>query len=131
MNSHWRALTNCQQRYWPLAADSTAVTLLCIAQFRVGEVTSPLMYNLPHYEELPEVEITAITMRSDRPIYRNHQACPDTDHQTLPRLCHEAVLFNRLSEIKLTSRTCGSRTWGAALSCILQFNYSIIRAKVL
>ena len=32
-------------------------------RFRVGEVTSPSMYHLPHYEELPEVEITAITMR--------------------------------------------------------------------
>ena len=31
------------------------------------------MYHLPHYEDLPEVEITAITMRGDRPIYRNHQ----------------------------------------------------------
>ena len=27
-------------------------------------------------------------MRADRPIYRKHQSCPDTDHQTLPRLCH-------------------------------------------
>ena len=71
-------------------------------RFKVGEVTSPSMYHLPHYEDLPEVEITAITMRADRPIYRNHQTCPDTDHQTLPRLCHEAVLYNRLSEIGLT-----------------------------
>ena len=47
----------------------------------------------------PEVEITAITMRADRPIYRNHQTCPETDHQPLPRLCHEAVLYNRLTEI--------------------------------
>ena len=40
-------------------------------------------------------------MRTDRPIYRNHQTCPDTDHQTLPRLCHEAVLYNRLREMGL------------------------------
>ena len=32
-------------------------------RFKVGEVTSPSMYHLPHYENLPEVEITAITMR--------------------------------------------------------------------
>src|ERR1700746_2272183 len=31
-------------------------------KFRVGEVTSPSMYHLPHYENLPEVEITAVTM---------------------------------------------------------------------
>src|SRR5436309_4859270 len=92
-------------------------------KFRVGEVTSPSMYHLPHYEELPEVEITAITMRADRPIYRNHQTTPATDHQTLPRLCHEAVLYNRLTEIGLDVKDVRFPTWGAALSCILQFNY--------
>lgn len=92
-------------------------------RFRVGEVTSPSMYQLPHHENLPEVEITAITMRADRPIYRNHQTCPDTDHQTLPRLCHEAVLYNRLSEIGLEVKDVRFPTWGAALSCILQFDY--------
>ena len=92
-------------------------------RFRVGEVTSPSMYQLPHYENLPEVEISAITMRADRPIYRNHQTCPDTDHQTLPRLCHEAVLYNRLSEIGLEVKDVRFPTWGAALSCILQFDY--------
>jgi UbiD family decarboxylase len=92
-------------------------------RFKVGDVTSPSMYNLPHYENLPEVEITAITMRGDRPIYRNHQSCPDTDHQPLPRLCHEAVLYNRLSEIGLDVKDVRFPTWGAALSCIVQFNY--------
>ena len=92
-------------------------------RFRVGEVTSPSMYHLPHYENLPEVEITAVTMRADRPIYRNHQTCPDTDHQPLPRLCHEAMLYNRLSEIGLDVKDVRFPTWGAALSCILQFDY--------
>jgi 2,5-furandicarboxylate decarboxylase 1 len=92
-------------------------------KFRVGDVTSPSMYHLPHYEELPEVEITAITMRADRPIYRNHQTTPATDHQTLPRLCHEAVLYNRLTEIGLDVKDVRFPTWGAALSCILQFDY--------
>ncbi len=92
-------------------------------RFRVGEVTSPSMYHLPHYEELPEVEITAITMRADRPIYRNHQTTPATDHQPLPRLCHEAVLYNRLTEIGLKVKDVRFPTWGAALSCILQFEY--------
>ncbi len=92
-------------------------------RFKVGEVTSPSMYHLPHYENLPEVEITAVTMRADRPIYRNHQTCPDTDHQPLPRLCHEAVLYNRLAEIGLNVKDVRFPTWGAALSCILQFDY--------
>ena len=30
-------------------------------KFRVGDVTSPSMYHLPHYEELPEVEIAMAT----------------------------------------------------------------------
>jgi 2,5-furandicarboxylate decarboxylase 1 len=91
--------------------------------FGVGEVTSPTMYHLPHYENVPELEVTAITMRGDRPIYRNHQTCPDTDHQTLPRLCHEAMLYNRLVEMGLTVHDVRFPTWGAALSCILQFDY--------
>ena len=90
-------------------------------RFRVGEVTSPSMYHLPHHENLPEVEITAITMREDRPIYRNHQTCPDTDHQPLPRLCHEAVLYNRLSEMGVAVKDVRFPTWGAALSCVIQF----------
>jgi 2,5-furandicarboxylate decarboxylase 1 len=92
-------------------------------KFPVGEVTSPSMYHLPHREQVPEVEITAMTMRADRPIYRNHQTTPDTDHQTLPRLCHEAVLYNRLSEIGLAVKDVRFPTWGGALSCILQFDY--------
>jgi 2,5-furandicarboxylate decarboxylase 1 len=92
-------------------------------KFPVGEVTSPSMYHLPHSEQVPEVEITALTMRKDRPIYRNHQTCPDTDHQTLPRLCHEAVLYNRLIEIGLDVKDVRFPTWGAALCCILQFDY--------
>ncbi len=93
------------------------------SRVKVGDVTSPSMYHLPHYEMLPEVEITAITMRADRPIYRNHQTTPETDHQPLPRLCHEAVLYNRLTEIGLLVKDVRFPTWGAALSCILQFDY--------
>jgi UbiD family decarboxylase len=92
-------------------------------RFPVGEVTSPSMYHLPHGEHLPEIEITAITMRGDRPIYRNHQTCPDTDHQVLPRLCHEAVLYNRLSEMGLKVTDVRFPTWGGALSCLLQIEY--------
>jgi UbiD family decarboxylase len=92
-------------------------------KFRVGEVTSPSMYHLPHFEFVPAVEITALTMRGDRPIYRNHQTCPDTDHQTLPRLCHEAILYNRLTEMGLKVKDVRFPTWGGALSCVMQFDY--------
>ena len=41
------------------------------------------MYALPKKQKLPELRVTAITMRADRPIYRNHQVVPETDHQVL------------------------------------------------
>jgi UbiD family decarboxylase len=93
------------------------------ARERTGEVTSPSMYNLPQYENIPVLELTAITMRADRAIYRNHQTCPATDHQTLPRLCHEAVLYNRLTEMGLLVKDVRFPIWGGALSCIIQFDY--------
>jgi UbiD family decarboxylase len=93
-------------------------------KFRVGEVTSPSMYHLPHSEQVPELELTAMTTRSERLIYRTHQTCPDTDHQTLPRLCHEAMLYNRLTELGVKVTDVRFPTWGGALSCILQFEYS-------
>jgi UbiD family decarboxylase len=89
----------------------------------VGPSVSPSMYFLPKSSRVPEFEVTAITMRADRPIVRNHQTCPDTDHQPLPRLCHEAVLYNRLSEMGLAVKDVRFPTWGAALSCVVQFDY--------
>jgi 2,5-furandicarboxylate decarboxylase 1 len=91
---------------------------------RTADVTSPSMYYLPHFEDMPTFKLSAVTMRKDRPIYRNHQTCPSTDHQALPRLCHEAVLFNRLVEMGLDARDVRFPPWGGALSCLLQFDYS-------
>lgn len=89
-----------------------------------ADVTSPSMYHLPHFEHVHRFQLTAITMQGDRPIYRNHQTCPSTDHQTLPRLCHEAVLFNRLVEMGLDARDVRFPAWGGALSVLLQFEYN-------
>src|SRR5256714_3464910 len=83
----------------------------------------PSGYYLPKSSKLPELTLTAMTMRADRPIVRNHQTCPDTDHQPLPRLCHEAMLYNRLTEMGLAVKDVRFPTWGAAVSCILQFDY--------
>ena len=92
-------------------------------RFPVGAVTAPSMYRMPQAENVPEMHVTAITMREDRPIYRNHQTCPQTDHQSLPRLCHEAVLYNRLTEIGLNVKEVRFPLWGAALSVIIQVEY--------
>lgn len=108
----------------PAEAEIVAEGLINLRKtFIVGDVTSPSMYHLPHTDSVPEVEITALTMRADRPIYRNHQTCPETDHQVLPRLCHEAILYNRLTEMGLEVKDVRFPTWGGALSCILQFEY--------
>jgi len=85
---------------------------------------SPSMYYLPEVQKLPRVEVTAVTMRRDRPIYRNHQTVPDTDHQVLPRLCHEAVLYNRLTEMGMTVHDVRFPSWGGALSVVVQVEYS-------
>src|SRR4051812_37879866 len=89
----------------------------------VGVSVGPSGYYLPKSSKLPELTLTAMTMRADRPIVRNHQTCPDTDHQPLPRLCHEAMLYNRLTEMGLAVKDGRFPTWGAAVSCILQFHY--------
>ena len=89
----------------------------------VGVSVGPSSYYLPRTSKLPEFTVTAITMRGDRPIYRNHLTCPGTDHQPLPRLCHEAVLYNRLTEMGLKVKDVRFPTWGAAVSCIVQFEY--------
>jgi UbiD family decarboxylase len=81
------------------------------------------MYFLPHYDNCPEFEVTAITMRGDRPIYRNHQTCPETDHQILPRLRHEAMVYNRLTELGLNVHEVRFPAWGGVFSCIFQVEY--------
>ena len=86
----------------------------------IGVGVSPSMYYLPKTASLPDMNIHAITMRKDRPIYRNHLTTPDGDHVPLPRLCHEAVLYNRLTEIGVKVYDVQFPTWGAALSCIIQ-----------
>ena len=95
-----------------------------------GVVVSPTGYYLPRTQSLPEVHVEAITMRADRPIYRNHQTCPFTDHQVLPRLCHEAMLYNRISEIGIPVFDVRFPNWGAALSCIIQVGEPPIKGGI-
>lgn len=81
---------------------------------------NPLMYSIPRMIPQPAVEIRAVTMRADRPIWRNFQTVPETDHQVVPRLCHEAVLYNRLTEMGVAVKDVRFPPWGGAMSCILQ-----------
>jgi UbiD family decarboxylase len=105
----------------PAQAEIVAEGLLDIGELHeFGTSVSPSMYFMPPEQKLPSVRITAVTMRRDRPIYRNHQTVPDTDHQPLPRLCHEAVLYNRLTEMGLKVHDVRFPSWGGALSVIIQ-----------
>jgi 2,5-furandicarboxylate decarboxylase 1 len=81
---------------------------------------TPLMYRIPRESLQPVINFTAITMRADRPIYRNYQTTPETDHQVIPRLCHEAILYNRLTEMGVPVKDIRFPTFGGAMSCILQ-----------
>ncbi len=81
---------------------------------------NPQMYGIPARVPQPPVKFTAITMRKDRPIYRAVQTVPETDHQILPRLCHEAVLYTRLCEMGVAVTDVRFPTWGGAMSCIIK-----------
>jgi len=83
---------------------------------------NPQMYHIPAMVPQPTVKFTAIMMRKDRPIYRAVQTVPETDHQVLPRLCHEALLYTRLSEMGVDVKDIRFPTWGGAMSCVLQVN---------
>src|ERR1051325_5414174 len=89
----------------------------------VGVSVGPSGYYLPKTSKLPELTLTAMTMRAHRPIVRNHQASPHTDPQPLPRRCREAVLYSRLTDMGLAVKDVRFPTWGASLSCIGQFDY--------
>lgn len=85
-----------------------------------GCSVGPSGYYMPKQQQLPEVHVQAITMRSDRPIYRNHQTCPFTDHQILPRMCHEAMVYNRVTEMGINVKDVRFPNWGGCFSCVMQ-----------
>jgi len=95
-----------------------------VDRFSARQSGGPVPYFIPGTTNNPEWNITAITMRRDRPIYRNHQMVPSaTDHQRLFLLCHEAVLYNRLAESGLDVRDVQFPVWGGTLTVLLQFDY--------
>jgi UbiD family decarboxylase len=84
-----------------------------------GPSPGPTMLFTPHSMQQPVFEVTAITMRN-RPIYRNHQMTPFTDHQEMPRLFHEAIIYERLRAMGVKVRDVHFPQGGGALSVILQ-----------
>jgi 2,5-furandicarboxylate decarboxylase 1 len=84
-----------------------------------GPSPSPCLYYVPGVAKMPVFKVTAITMREDA-IYRHMQSTTFTDHQVLPRLCHEAILYNRLREMGVKVHDVFFPPWGGALSVIIQ-----------
>jgi 2,5-furandicarboxylate decarboxylase 1 len=84
-----------------------------------GPSPGPTMLYTPYAAQQPVFEVTAITTRR-RPIYRNHQMTPFTDHQEMPRLFHEAILYERLRAMGVKVRDVHFPTGGGALAVIVQ-----------
>jgi 2,5-furandicarboxylate decarboxylase 1 len=84
-----------------------------------GPNPGPNMIYCPYKMQMPVFEVTAITMRKD-PVYRHHQVTPFTDHQEMPRLFHEAILYERLRALGIKVHDVYFPQGGGALSVIIQ-----------
>lgn len=84
-----------------------------------GPSPGPSMLYTPGISQQPVFEVTAITMRND-PVYRSHQMTPFTDHQELPRLMHEAIIYDRLEALGVRPRTVHFNQAGGSLMCVIQ-----------
>jgi 2,5-furandicarboxylate decarboxylase 1 len=73
----------------------------------------------PYVLQQPVFEVTAITMRAD-PIFRHVQTTPFTDHQEMPRLFHEAIIFERIRSMGLNVHDVHFPQGGAAQVVIIQ-----------
>ena len=106
----------------PVPADSSIVIEGWIDPVRTaqdGPSPGPTMLFTPYANQQPVFEVTAITMRRD-PIYRNHLMTPFTDHQQLPRLWQEAILFERIRAMGVAIREIAYVNGGAALFLAMQ-----------
>jgi 2,5-furandicarboxylate decarboxylase 1 len=86
-----------------------------------GPAPGPTMLYTPNISQQPVFEVTAITMR-DRPIYRNFLMTPWTDHQEMPRLFHEAIIYDKLEAMGVGVRDVTFPQSGGALSVIVQLD---------
>jgi 2,5-furandicarboxylate decarboxylase 1 len=84
-----------------------------------GPSPGPSMMFIPYVTQQPVFVVTAITHRR-RPIYRNHQVTPFTDHQEMPRLFHEAIIYEKLRAMNIGVRDVHFPQGGGSLTCIIQ-----------
>jgi 2,5-furandicarboxylate decarboxylase 1 len=92
-------------------------------QAQDGPSPGPTMLFTPYAMQQPVFQVTAITMRND-PIYRNHMMTPFTDHQEMPRLFHEAIIYDRLRAF-IRVHDVHFNQGGGSLACIIQVEPSM------
>ena len=88
-----------------------------------GPSPGPTIIFSPYASQQPVFHVTAITMRND-PIYRNHMETPFTDHQELPRLWQEALLFDRIKAMNVGLVDLAYPQGGGALALVIQLDPS-------
>lgn len=112
----------CETNGLPVPADASIVIEGWVDPQRTaqdGPSPGPTMLFTPYASQQPVFEITAITMRRD-PLYRNHLMTPFTDHQELPRLWQEAILFERIRAMGIAVHDVVYLQAGGAMLLVLQ-----------
>jgi 2,5-furandicarboxylate decarboxylase 1 len=106
----------------PVPADASIVIEGWVDPVRTaqdGPSPGPTMLFTPYANQQPVFEVTAITMRRDA-VYRNHLMTPFTDHQQLPRIWQEAILFERIRAMGIAIREIAYVNGGGALFLVMQ-----------
>lgn len=122
ITGHAGEVARCKTVDLVVPADASIViegTLSPTRTAQDGPNPGPSMLFCPYAMQQPVFEVTAITMRRD-PIYRHHQVTPFTDHQEMPRLFHEAIIYERLRAMGLRVHDVHFPQGGGALSVIIQ-----------
>jgi 2,5-furandicarboxylate decarboxylase 1 len=120
-------VTRCRTVDLVVPADASIVIEGFVSPTRTaqdGPSPGPTMLFTPYAAPQPVFEVTAITRRSD-PAYRHHQMTPFTDHQEMPRLFHEAILYERLRAMGIKVHDVHFPQGGGSLSVILQVEPSL------
>lgn len=86
-----------------------------------GPSPGPTCLFTPYADQQPVFEVSAITM-SRQPIYRNHLMTPFTDHQEMPRLFHEAIIFGKLQAMHIPVKDVHFPSGGGSLMVLLQID---------
>jgi len=122
ITGHVGQVTKCKTVDLLVPADASIVIEGFVSPTRTaqdGPSPGPTMLFTPYASQQPVFDVTAITLR-DEPIYRHHQMTPFTDHQEMPRLFHEAILYERLRAMGIKVLDVHFPQGGGSLAVIIQ-----------